>query len=82
MTEELIPGIVALGCAFLLLIRRDRIEKSILYAHEEFWIKRLGLHGRIGRFGEWLLKATILFIGIGCLFCGLILLYRYISRIT
>ncbi len=78
ITQKLIPGIIALLCAFVFIFRRERIEEKIMNSHEKFWNQTLKFQSEIGRFGELFLKAIILFLGISFLLTGVFLIYKFI----
>lgn len=79
LTQKLIPGIVALLCAFLFIFGREGILQRILDSHQKFWQETLKFQSEVGKFGELFLKALILFLGFSFLLIGLLLIYQFIK---
>lgn len=78
VTQKLIPGVVALICAFVFIVGREKIMQAVLNSHKKFWVETFRLQSEIGKFGELFLKVLILFLGIGFFFTAILLIYQYI----
>ena len=81
LTQKLIPGIVALLCAFAFIFGRKGIVQKILYSHEKFWKETLKLQGEVGKFGELFIKVLILVLGISFFLIGILLVYQFITDV-
>jgi len=79
LTEKLIPGIVALLCAFLFMFGREEIARRVLKSHEKFWKETFKFQGEVGKFGEVFLKVLILFLGVSFFLVGVLLIYQFIK---
>ena len=78
VTQKLIPGMVALICAFVFIVGREKIMQSILSSHKKFWVETFRLQNEIGKFGELFLQVIILLLGIGFFITAILLIYQYI----
>lgn len=73
---------MALICAFVFIVGREKIMQSVLSSHKKFWVETLRLQNEIGKFGVLFLKVLILFLGIGFFLTAILLIYQYIRIIV
>lgn len=79
LTEKLIPGIVALLSGIILTIYWRSVIEAVLASHSRFWVELLKLDNGVNTFSRLFLTTFVLLLGVGLIFAGLLLLYKYWS---